>query len=732
MSGFNELGAHASKEDVLLFRLVKLFQSIKQVSEILVELLVDATLFLTSLLSWTFQFNSYLVSFLKSVLRVAARISDLATLQQKIYILVTIVALYLLIYTGAKVRDSLKRLRRHYHMKWSALINHLLFVLSPYLIFTLAIYLPLCIIVPKFYFEAVLVRIWILWIPMAKAVTSAYRSLLGDDHLPWSSQISQAISALERYNNTDFILSLLETISACIGSKCKKPSATGYHPPDNQPLALLNSKSSMAKEITQIKVIQCWVDYFNLWIIYFFLKNYFLGNNLQFVSNAIINYFKASNIFILNTINVVSNSNPRLSSKILQPLAFLLKPPAYIIKCVLILVINMNWKYLIISIIVLNILFQIKFIQDHDNCFSIIFEDLGVSIGIASTGYLPNPQDEDEDDEDDEDQDQENHHNKHRQRRRSCSPSPNNNRLIIYEYPSLSKLLRNYIILIIDWVSSNLLGISLFSQIYNRSETLSGSPPPNTLIQLNPKSITKSLPSITKEKLKDATSTSTRTATSVSTRDRKTKNHPTSTKPELLHSNTMPHLSLSGTDDHGGDDRERKSSSQLKIIMNLLDNNLVINWLPENWRSSCLLVVENMISKSSKFKYWVLVTIILIGQVPQWVVLLLPSFIVNLFGCMTFGYLYPLVMSLRTSCYIGDSYFSPNSKTNEKLQACIIYLILFNLLNEVLSINKPLLTRGVSAWIPFKVHSYYLAILLIQLTSSIIPICSKQIKLKTC
>lgn len=309
--------------------------------------------------------------------------------------------------------------------------------------------------------------------------------------------------------------------------------------------------------------------------------------------------------------------------------------------------------------------------------------------------------------------------------------------MIIYEYPSLSKLARNYIILIIDWVSSNLFGISLFSQIYNRNETLllNGSPTPNSLVQLNPKNITKSLPSIAKEKIKDTHNVTTSTTPSfASLTDRNPQSRRSSTKPELSHSKTMPHISLNGTgtDCNGVDGEERKSSSQLKIIMNLLDNNLVINRLPENWRTSCLLIAENMISKSSKFKYWILVAIILIGQVPQWVVLLLPPFIVKIVGCMAFGYLYPLVVSLRTSCSVGDCYFSPNSKINEKLQTSIIYLVLFNLLNEILSFNKPLLVGEITTWIPFKVHSYYLAILVIQLISSIIPICSKQIKLKAC
>ncbi|XP_665490.1 hypothetical protein [Cryptosporidium hominis TU502] len=192
----------------------------------------------------------------------------------------------------------------------------------------------------------------------------------------------------------------------------------------------------------------------------------------------------------------------------------------------------------------------------------------------------------------------------------------------------------------------------------------------------------------------------------------------------------MPHLSLNSGDNVNVEkDGEGNFSSQLKIIANLLENNAIINWLPESWRAYCLFIGENMMNKSSKFKYWILVAIILIGQVPQWIILLFPSFIVNLIGCMIFGYIYPLIMSLRTSSNIGISYYSLNTKMGEKLQTWIIYLIIFNVLNEIFSMSSiPYVWNNCLD--TFQNHIYYLIILLLQLTSSIIPILTKQVKFK--
>ncbi|KAH8583057.1 uncharacterized protein ELE39_003088 [Cryptosporidium sp. chipmunk genotype I] len=740
MKNFKDLGANASREDVLFLRFIKLFQSIKQVSEILVELSVNLILFLTSLLAWAFQFNSYLIFFFKNAYKFICRITDLVTLQQKIYILVTIIILYILIYVISKLYRSIQRLRKHYHMKWSILINHLLFILSPYLIFIFTIYLPLCIIVPKLYFEAILIRIWILWMPTIKATISLYNSLYGDYCLE-NTPIYKFISIFEKYSNTDIILNLLETLSYRIGSRYKRSLSSGKL---NSSLTLLNSKSSMAKEIIQIKVIQCWVDYFNLWLIYFYLKNYILGNSIKYISSITIKYFKVVNILILNTINNFSSSNLKLIffaskyklvSVIIQPVGLIIKFPTSIIKYILLLTININWKYLLISIVVLNILLQIKFIQDHDSCFSILFKDSRINVGIDSSscfqrldGYEGcgqenvgdgNSDQEDSEGEDDGQADEYNNGNCRNKNRSVKEFQSSENNLVIYEYPSLSMLSRNYIIAIIDWISNNLLGISLFSHVNNQNDISNSSP--NLFMSLNPKNITRSLPSINDE-LEETTAVSCKTVRRRSY-----------IKPELLHSNTMPHLSLSsgnsGTTGGSVEGSEGKASSQLKIIANLLDNNVIIGWLPESWRAYCLFIGENMMNKSSKFKYWILVAIILIGQVPQWIILLFPSFIVNLIGCMVFGYIYPLIMSLRTSSNIGNSYYPLSSKICEKLQTWIIYLIVFSALNEILSINRRNIF-GIIAWIPFKIHIYYLMILLLQLTSSIIPILTKQVKLK--
>ncbi|EAK88631.1 hypothetical protein [Cryptosporidium parvum Iowa II] len=740
MNNFKDLGANASKEDVLFFRFIKLFQSIKQVSEILIELSVNFILFLTSLLAWIFQFNSYLIFFFKNAYKFICRITDLVTLQQKIYILITIIILYILIYIINKLYRSIKRLRRHYHMKWSVLINHLLYILSPYLIFIFTIYLPLCIVVPKFYFEAIIIRTWILWIPIIKSITLVYNSLYGN-YCHENTPIYKVISILEKYNNTDIILNLLETISCRIGNKYKISLQPGK---SNSSLTLLNSKSTMVKEIVQIKAIQCWVDYFNLWLIYFFLKNYILGSSIKYISSIIIKYFKVVNILILDTINNFSSSNLKLiflASKykpvsfIIQPIGFILKFPTNIIKYILLLTINMNWKYLLISIVVLNVLLQIKFIQDHDSCFSILFKDSRIKIGIGSSSCFQKIDNDDEDCNKDDDIDEDNELEDDDQDERINNQSDESNdenfsnknhlvkefessgkNLIIYEYPSLSMLSRNYLIAIIDWISNNLFGISLFSNFNIQNDTPNSSP--NLFISLNPKNITKSLPSIGDE-LEETTTVS----------DKKLRRR-SSVKPELLHSNTMPHLSLSsGNNVNLEKEGEGKSSSQLKIIANLLENNAIIGWLPESWRAYCLFIGENMMNKSSKFKYWILVAIILIGQVPQWIILLFPSFIVNLIGCMIFGYIYPLIMSLRTSSNIGISYYSLNTKMGEKLQTWIIYLIIFNVLNEIFSMNS-FHMFGIIAWIPFKIHIYYLIILLLQLTSSIIPILTKQVKFK--
>ncbi|KAF7457101.1 putative integral membrane protein [Cryptosporidium felis] len=122
--------------------------------------------------------------------------------------------------------------------------------------------------------------------------------------------------------------------------------------------------------------------------------------------------------------------------------------------------------------------------------------------------------------------------------------------LIILEYPSLSVPLRNNLIFLIDWGFSSLLGISLFTQLGGNTETSGPSPPP---MKLNSRSLTKSLPSVTECKAE------------TSTRGR------ASGKPELLHSNTMPEIAVP---DLG--DGERKTASQLKILLNLMDNNLTM------------------------------------------------------------------------------------------------------------------------------------------------------------
>ncbi|POM83821.1 hypothetical protein CmeUKMEL1_09310 [Cryptosporidium meleagridis] len=595
------------------------------------------------------------------------------------------------------------------------------------------IYLPLCILVPKFYFEAIIIRTWILWIPIIKSITLVYNSLFGDQSHE-NTPIYQVISILEKYINTDIILYLLETISCRIRNGYKISPQTGK---SDSSLTLLNSKSAMVKEIIQIKAIQCWVDYFNLWLIYFFLKNYIFGTSIKYISSIIIKYFKVVNILILDTINNFSSSNLKLiflASKykpvsfIIQPIGFILKFPTNIIKYVLLLTINMNWKYLLISIVVLNVLLQIKFIQDHDSCFSILFKDSRIKIGINSSSCLQKIDDDEDSNQDNEledyDQDERINNQSDESNDEIFTSKKNSvkefvssgNNLIIYEYPSLSMLSRNYLIAIIDWISNNSLGISLFSSVNIQNDTPNGSP--NLFISLNPKSITKSLPSIGDE-LEETTTLS----------DKKVRRR-SSVKPELLHSNTMPHLSsISGNNVNAEKEGEGKSSSQLKIIANLLENNAIIAWLPESWRAYCLFIGENMMNKSSKFKYWILVAIILIGQVPQWIILLFPSFIVNLIGCMIFGYIYPLIMSLRISSNIGISYYSLNTKMGEKLQTWIIYLIIFNVLNEVFSMNR-LHMFGIIAWIPFKIHIYYLIILLLQLTSSIIPILTKQVKFK--
>ncbi|KAF7457100.1 hypothetical protein HWI79_2336 [Cryptosporidium felis] len=294
---------NASREDVLVFRFLKLFHSLKQASEILVEFAVNLVLFASSLLAWLFQFKCYFVIFAKRLTKFVSKVSSLVPFQQKVYILITIAVLYLLLYLGSRLYTLIQVWRRRYHSKWHLLITHLLFILSPYVIFVLAIYFPLCALLPSCYFEAILVRFWILWMPLGKAVVSVHRSLHLNtpcsDSEPKESEISRVIRSMvhrcESYNNTDLILNFLETISSRIGGGGRLRLQGSRNRSSEKPLKLLNSKSLLAREIISLKVLQCWCDYFCLWLIYFFLGNYILGDSIRYISSIMAGYFRVAN-----------------------------------------------------------------------------------------------------------------------------------------------------------------------------------------------------------------------------------------------------------------------------------------------------------------------------------------------------------------------------------------------------------------------------------------------------
>ncbi|KAH7648769.1 hypothetical protein FG379_002239 [Cryptosporidium bovis] len=667
-------------EDVLYFRLIKLIYSIKDISETIVELIINIILFLMVLFKWVFQFNTYITSLFKFILNITSRISGSITFENKIYILVGTILIYLLIRITNKLNEKIKLLKRKYNNNWSIVINQIIYVFSPYIIFILFVYLPLCVIIPEYYFENLIVKIWILWIPMNKAIISLYNSLLlnidfskniREDDKKYIDKFNKFIYICKKFSNTDIVLNFLEYIS------------NGINYNKNTNLSLLNSKNFSSSKVVNVKALQCWGDYFGLWLTYSFLKSYIIGDGVSAILKLALSHIKVMKIILINVIKKLIFKEVKIIKYVysIKYISIVIKKfdnlmifPIYLFKTLNILVVNLNWKCLIISIIVLNILLQIKYHEIYDCKFSMLVES-----ELKCNG---NTQDEESGDDMDE------YRNGHEEEHNSSS-------LIIYEYPSLILIIRNHMIHIIDCFTVNIFGITLFGHIHQLNESnRTGSNPSIYIERLNRKEYTRSIPLISKHSNSDDNRKSSRA---------------------LLHSRTMPELNI-------GD--KNISMSKFKIIASIIDNNILLNWLPDGIKKYYLNIGEKLMGKSNKFKYWILFIIVFVCQIPQWIILLFPPFIVNAIGCMLFGFVYPLIMILKINCSIYDDSKIFDKKLTQKIQTWTIYLLTFNLINEILNIVH--FDNNILTWIPFKGHFYYLMILTLQLISSLIPVIIEQ------
>ncbi|KAH8741464.1 hypothetical protein FG386_002418 [Cryptosporidium ryanae] len=653
--------SESSLEDVLYLRLIRLIYSIKDISETVVELIVNVVLFLTVFLKWIFQFKTYIVSLFKFVLNVVTQASGLITFEGKIYILIGVLLLCSSIYILNKINEQVKLIRRRYNNKWSIVINRIIYIFSPYILFILFIYLPLCIFIPKYYFEGFIIKIWILWIPLNKAVICLYYSLFANVNFGGSikeknkkyiKKLNQFINICKKLSNTDIVLNFLEYISSRISLN------------RNTDLSLLNSKSFNSKKITNLKIMQCWGDYFCLWLIYSFLKGYIIGDGVKLILRFVLAHFKILKIILVNLIrklilkdvNIIKHLySIKYISTIVRRLDSSMVFPMYLFKFMNVLVVNLNWRCLTISIIVLNVLLQIKYYEIYDCKFSMLVCDTSK---CSDDGKCQ----ESGDDTDDF----------------------NSSTLIIYEYPSLILIIRSYIIYLIDGLTIHTFGMTLFGHLHRFNEN---------------KRVSNEYTRSTSLVIKDSNS-------SIDNKNSK-----------LLHSKTMPELNIN--DNYIG-------MSQLKIIANVIENNILLNWLPDGIKKYYLNISGRLMSKSHKFKYWILFMIVSICQIPQWIILLFPSFIVNTVGCMLFGFIYPLIMILKINCTINENSNMPDKKITHKTQTWMIYLLTFNLINEIFNINANKFRRKIIIWIPFRSHFYYLIILTLQFISSLIPVIIEQ------
>ncbi|OII75922.1 hypothetical protein cand_002530 [Cryptosporidium andersoni] len=528
----------------------------------------------------------------------------------------------------------------------------------------------MCILIPKQHFERIIIRIWILWLPLTKSIIT----ICSPNNIDNYQNISRSMGK-------NFIGTLL-WIHKCIAKSINKINNLKYWTSlkyiSLYPLPLsLNEPPNYQKKLSNSTHMICWLNYLVLWLLYFLIKRLVLNDFIQNCVQLLVLYiFKIYILLCLSIPNWLSLwfiklnhltlsihpprsaflSIPIVSKLILFIYFILLEVPKVILHICSLIIFNINWKYILPSILVLNILLELEY---EDKTY------LRSSISSSNLKKVKNNSVENSDDSD-SDSDSECNYGKS-----EYEDGDKSFYLINMNYPSLSNLCRLKLIKVINWLFKVFTGIDIF-------------------------------PKLDEEILIDTENTK----LSISSRDLYT--------PKLLHSKTLPVLPCKDSSDIKsiieGNIKNKTSS-----IENYINNTLVINWLPKSWNSYYINACNQLIDKSYIIQSYMIYIIIIFSQIPQWIILLLPSFFVNLLGCIVFGYLYPIIMALKIK-----------RQQVEKLQTWLFYFTTFLILNEVSDFSNYFhYTQTVNYiidLIPFKVHLHYIIILVLQFLSFLLPV----------
>ncbi|KAL7067295.1 hypothetical protein ACR3K2_22790 [Cryptosporidium serpentis] len=657
--------------EVLYIRFLNLLSSLQELCGAVVDFSINWILLLITIFQWIFQFNVYIRYIINRCFKVLSYVVNIFSNQQKLYFITVLVSLWIFFFTSKILYRRAKSAIRNFRLHGYIIIKHFIYILFPYTIFIFLIYFPICILIPKQHFERVIIRIWIFWLPLTKSMITIYSPNNIDNY----QNINRSVEG------TNFV-GTLSWIHKCIAKSINKINNLKYWPSlkyislYSLPLSL-NEPPNYQKKLSNSTHMVCWLNYLVLWLLYFLIKRLVLNDFIQnFVQLLVFYIFKIYISLCLSIPNwlslwfiklnhlTLSIHSPRLAflsmpivSKLLLFIYFiLLEVPKVILHICSLIIFNINWKYILPSILVLNILLEL---EHEDKIY------LRSSISSSNLKKVKNNSVEDSDNDSDNDSDSECNHDK--------SEYENDNKsfyLINISYPSLSNLCRLKLIKVINWLFKIFTGIDIF-------------------------------PKLNEEILIDTGNTK----LSILSRDSYT--------PKLLHSKTLPVLSCKDNDIKSiiEDNIKNKTSS----LENYINNTLVVNWLPKSWNSYYINACNQLIDKSYSIQSYMIYIVIIFSQIPQWIILLLPSFFVNLLGCIVFGYLYPIIMALKIK-----------QQQVEKLQTWLFYFITFLILNEVSNFssyfNYTQSVNYVIDLIPFKVHLHYIIILVLQFLSFLLPV----------